>query len=175
MRKTVLLLLLALLVPAAAQSQSTTPQNGTLVDSRGSRHRPAGRARQHDRPRERQDRDHRPEAVRQQAPGRVRRDEDDLPNVKTTVYQGKNLRFRLIGARFQFRIQGQEIFLSAIARGEGVVDGAGDPTTNVFYDGTWSLNDSPPLSLPDTATPFERRHHRARNSCRSGILKGRCR
>ena len=43
----------------------------------------------------------------------------------------------------------------AIARGNGVVDGAGDPTANVFYDGTWSLNDSPPLSLPDTATPFE--------------------
>jgi hypothetical protein len=40
-------------------------------------------------------------------------------NVKTTVYQGKNIRFRLIGARFQFRIQGRAIFLSAIGRGDG--------------------------------------------------------
>ena len=76
-------------------------------------------------------------------------------NVKTTVYQGKNIRFRLIGARYTFRIQGQKIFLSAIARGHGVVDGAGDPTANVFYDGTWSLNDSAPQSLPDTEFPFD--------------------
>jgi hypothetical protein len=75
-------------------------------------------------------------------------------NVKTTVYQGKNIRFRLIGGRFQFRIQGRAIFLSAIARGDGIIDGAGDPTANVFYDGVWSLNDSPYQSLPDDATSF---------------------
>ena len=155
MRKTVLLLLLALLVPAAAQSQSTTPQNGTLsiregrgivqLDARGSMTgRVNGKIAITD-----------PKPYDNKRPVVYGATKTTYRNVKTTVYQGKNLRFRLIGARFQFRIQGRAIFLSAIARGEGVVDGAGDPTTNVFYDGTWSLNDSPPLSLPDTATPFE--------------------
>jgi hypothetical protein len=155
MRKTVLLLLLALLVPAAAQSQSSTPQNGTLsiregrgivqLDARGSMTgRVNGKI-----------------AITDTKPYDSKRPvvygatKTTYRNVKTTVYQGKNLRFRLIGARFQFRIQGRAIFLSAIARGDGIVDGAGDPTANVFYDGTWSLNDSPPLSLPDTATPFQ--------------------
>src|SRR5262245_20157051 len=48
------------------------------LDSRGSWHRAAGRARQHDRTPQRQDHDHRPETVRQQAPSRLWRDEDDL-------------------------------------------------------------------------------------------------
>ena len=155
MRKTVLLLMLALLVPAAAQSQSSTPQNGTLsiregrgtveLDARGSMTgRVNGKIAITD-----------PKPYDSKRPVVYGATKTTYRNVKTTVYQGKNLRFRLIGARFQLRIQGQKIVLSAIARGDGVVDGAGDPTTNVFYDGTWSLNDSPPLSLPDTATPFE--------------------
>ena len=155
MRKTVLLLVLALLVPAAAQSQSSTPQNGTLsiregrgivqLDARGSMTgRVNGKIAITD-----------PKPYDSKRPVVYGATKTTYRNVKTTVYQGKNLRFRLIGARFQLRIQGRAIFLSAIARGDGVVDGAGDPTTNVFYDGTWSLNDSPPLSLPDTATPFE--------------------
>jgi hypothetical protein len=52
-------------------------------------------------------------------------------------------------------MQGRSIFLSAIARGEGLVDGTGDPTSNVFYDGIWSLNDEPYQSLPDAAEPFD--------------------
>ena len=155
MRKTVLLLLLALLLPAVAQSQSSTPQNGTLsiregrgivqLDARGSMTgRLNGKISITD-----------PKPYDNKRPVVYGATKTTYRNVKTTVYQGKNLRFRLIGARFQLRIQGRAIFLSAIARGNGVVDGAGDPTANVFYDGTWSLNDSPPLSLPDTATPFE--------------------
>jgi hypothetical protein len=76
-------------------------------------------------------------------------------NARTTVYQGKNVRFRLGGARFVIRMEGRAIFLSAIAHGTGTIDGAGDPSANVFYDGVWSLNDEPPHSLPDDATPFE--------------------
>jgi hypothetical protein len=155
MRKTVLLLLLALLVPAAAQSSSSLPQNGTLsiregrgmvqLDARGSiTGRLNGRititdAKPYDSKR----------------PVVYGSTKTTYKNVKTTVYQGKNIRFRLIGARYNFRIQGQKIFLSAIARGHGVVDGAGDPAANIFYDGTWSLNDSPPQSLPDTAFSFD--------------------
>jgi hypothetical protein len=76
-------------------------------------------------------------------------------NAKTTVYQGKNVRFRLGGARFVIRLDGKSIFFSAIARGSGMLDGAGDPTRTLFYDGVWSLNDEPYHSLPDEATPFE--------------------
>ena len=155
MRKTVLLLLLALLIPAAAQSQSNVPPNGTLsiregrgsvqLDARGSMTgRVNGKITITD-----------PKPYDSKRPIVYGATKTTYRNVRTTVYQGKNLRFRLIGARFNFRIQGQKIFLSAIARGNGVIDGAGDPTANVFFDGTWSLNDSPPESLPDTATPFD--------------------
>ncbi len=155
MRKTVLLTLLALLVPAAAFSTTSTPSNGTLsiregrgivqLDARGSM---TGRVngqisitdpKPYDSKR----------AVVYGATQTIYR------NVRTTTYRGKNLRFRLIGARFELRIQGRAIFLSAIGRGNGVLDGAGDPSANIFFDGTWSLNDAAPQSLPDTATPFD--------------------
>jgi hypothetical protein len=76
-------------------------------------------------------------------------------NARTTVYQGKNVRFRLGGARFVIRMEGKAIFLSAIARGTGTLDGAGNPEDNVFFDGSWSLNDEPYHSLPDDPTPIE--------------------
>jgi hypothetical protein len=76
-------------------------------------------------------------------------------SARTTVFQGKNLRFRLIGALFQVRLQGKAVFVSAIGRGNGVLDGAGDVTANIFYDGVWSLNDEPYKSLPDDPSSFE--------------------
>ena len=155
MRKTVLLLLLALLIPAAAQSQPRAPQNGTLsiregrgivqVDARGSM---TGRVNGKILITDTKPYDSKRPVVYGAAKTTYR-------NVKTTIYQGKNIRFRLIGARFQFRIQGRAIFLSAIARGDGVIDGTGDPTANIFYDGVWSLNDAPYQSLPDDATSFD--------------------
>ena len=154
MRKTVLLILLALLLPAAALPGSAAPQNGTLsiregrgvveLNARGSMTgRVNGQISITD-----------PKPYDNKRPVVFGATKTIYKNVKTTVYRGKNVRFRLIGARFDFRIQGRAIFLSAIGRGDGVVDGSGDPTANVYYDGTWSLNDSPPQSLPDTATPF---------------------
>lgn len=74
---------------------------------------------------------------------------------KTTVFQGKALRFKLIGALYQVRIEGKAIFVSAIGRGKGTLDGAGDVTANIFFDGVWSLNDEQYKSLPDDPTPFE--------------------
>jgi hypothetical protein len=74
---------------------------------------------------------------------------------KTTVFQGKNIRFRLIGALYRVRLEGKTIFVSAIGRGNGLVDGAGDVTANIFYDGVWSLNDEPYKSLPDDPSSFE--------------------
>lgn len=154
MRTTVLLFVLALLVPAAALSQ-LSGQNGTLsiregrgvveLDARGSM---TGRANG-----KITITDPRPyDAKRPVVYGATK---TTYRNVKTTVYQGKNLRFRLIGARFQLRIQGQKIYLSAIARGTGFLDGAGDPSADVYYDGVWSLNDSQYQSLPDTLSTFD--------------------
>ena len=156
MRKTVLLILLALLVPAAAQSQpAAPPQNGTLsiregrgvveLNARGSMTgRVNGQLSITD-----------PKPYDSKRPVVYGAAKTTYKNVRMTIYRGKNLRFRLIGARFELRIQGRAIFLSAIARGDGVIDGAGDPTANVFYDGTWSLNDSPYQSLPDDSYPFD--------------------
>ncbi|HMJ00300.1 MAG TPA: hypothetical protein VK488_10745 [Gaiellaceae bacterium] len=76
-------------------------------------------------------------------------------NDKTVVYQGKNMRFRLIGALYTVKLQGRAIFMSAIGHGKGMLDGDGDAQQNVYYDGVWSLNDEPYHSLPDTATTFE--------------------
>jgi hypothetical protein len=155
MRKTVLFILLALLIPAAAQSQPAAPQNGTLsikegrgvveLNARGSMTgRVNGQISITD-----------PKPYDNKRPVVYGATKTTYKNVRTTTYRGKNVRFRLIGARFELRIQGRAIFLSAIARGNGVLDGAGDPAANVFYDGVWSLNDSAPQSLPDTATAFD--------------------
>jgi hypothetical protein len=74
---------------------------------------------------------------------------------KVTVYRGSNVRFRAVGPRFKVKLEGRAIFLSAIGRGEGLVDGSGDVQANIFYDGVWSLNDDPYRSLPDDPTAFE--------------------
>jgi hypothetical protein len=76
-------------------------------------------------------------------------------NEKTTVYQGRSVRFRMIGGHSLAKIEGRGIFLSAIGRGRGQLDGAGDPAKRIFYDGVWSLNDEPYHSLPDTPTAFK--------------------
>src|SRR5207247_6971029 len=152
MRKTVLRILLALLIPAAAQAQPAAPENGTLsnregggvveLNARGSMTgRVNGQLSITD-----------PKPYDSKRPVVYGATKTTYKNVRTTIYRGKNLRFRLIGARFELRIQGRAIYLSAIARGNGVIDGAGDPTANVFYDGVWSLNDSPYQSLPDVSS-----------------------
>ena len=74
---------------------------------------------------------------------------------KTTVFQGKNLRFRAIGALFQIRAEGKTIFVSALARGWVTLDGAGDVSANIYYDGVFSLNDEAYRSLPDDPERFD--------------------
>ena len=76
-------------------------------------------------------------------------------NEKTTIFQGRNLRFRAIGAQFKIRADGKAIFVSALARGSVVLDGVGDVDANIFFDGTFALNDEPPRSLPDVSTTYE--------------------
>jgi hypothetical protein len=74
---------------------------------------------------------------------------------KKVMYQGRNLRFRLIGAQYMIRLDGRAIFMSAIGRGKGMLDGDGNVEEGIFYDGVWSLNDEPYHSLPDDPTKFE--------------------
>jgi hypothetical protein len=74
---------------------------------------------------------------------------------KTTVYSGKDVRFRIVGWLAHVRIEGRGIHLSAVGSGRGMVDGAGDPDLGVFYDGVWSLNDEAYTSLPDELTGFQ--------------------
>lgn len=76
-------------------------------------------------------------------------------NEKTVVYVGRNVRFRLIGSLYSIRIEGRAIFMSAIGRGQGRLDGEGNAEEGIFFDGVWSLNEEPYQSLPDDATNFE--------------------
>jgi hypothetical protein len=76
-------------------------------------------------------------------------------NEKTTIFQGKNLRFRAIGSVFQLRAEGKSIFVSALARGKVTLDGAGDVSANIFYDGVFSLNEESYRSLPDDPSTFD--------------------
>jgi hypothetical protein len=74
---------------------------------------------------------------------------------KTVIYEGRNLRFRLIGSRYTVRLDGRAIFMSAIGRGQGQLDGEGNVAGGVFFDGVYSLNDEAYRSLPDDLMGFE--------------------
>lgn len=76
-------------------------------------------------------------------------------NQKTTIYTGKDIRVRITGGLAHVRFEGRGIHLSAVGRGRGLLDGVGDVSTNVFFDGVWSLNDEDYHSLPDDLTAFD--------------------
>ena len=77
-------------------------------------------------------------------------------NDKTTVYAGRNLRFRIADdRRFAVKIGGKGLNFSAAGRGDGWIDGWGDPADGIFFDGSYSLNGEPYHSLPDERTRFD--------------------
>jgi len=76
-------------------------------------------------------------------------------NQKTTIYTGKDIRVRITGGLTHVRFEGRGIHLSAVGRGSGLLDGTGDPTTGIFFDGVWSLNDEDYHSLPDELERFD--------------------
>jgi hypothetical protein len=78
--------------------------------------------------------------------------EHDLTDA-TTICKGTNIRFRAIGGKYQIRIGGSGIYLSAVGHGLVGLNGAGD-TPAVDSDGTYSLNDLPYRSLPDLGATF---------------------
>ena len=77
-------------------------------------------------------------------------------NRKTTIYTGRNLRLRSTGGYFHVRFQGRGIQLSAVGRGQGLIQGLpDDPTIGPSPDGLWSLNDAEYESLPEDVTGFD--------------------
>lgn len=69
----------------------------------------------------------------------------------TWVCKGRNIGFRVDDGRFNVNVHGTGIWISAVGRGPGTVDGAGDQG---FSDGVMSIDSAPYASLPDTLTSF---------------------
>jgi hypothetical protein len=81
--------------------------------------------------------------------------ERDL-NARTTIYSGTNIRFRIADdRRFQVKIVGKGLNFSAVGRGDGWMDGYGDPEDGVFFDGSYSLNGTDYPTLPNERMRFE--------------------
>lgn len=73
-----------------------------------------------------------------------------------TVYSGSNIRFRIADdKRFTVKLAGKGLNFSAVGRGNGWIDGYGDPDDGVFFDGSYSLNDTDYPTLPNERTRFE--------------------
>jgi hypothetical protein len=76
-------------------------------------------------------------------------------SAKMAIYSGRDIRVRVTGGLTTVRFEGRGIELSAVGRGHGSIEGAGDPAQGLFYDGVWSLNDEEYSSLPDSPTAFQ--------------------
>jgi hypothetical protein len=78
------------------------------------------------------------------------------PSGKTTTYIGTGLRFRIADdKRFNVRVSGKGLNFSAVGRGDGWMDGWGDPSGGVFFDGSYALNGIDHPSLPNERTRFD--------------------
>jgi hypothetical protein len=78
------------------------------------------------------------------------------PSARTTVYSGRNIRFRIADdRRFTVKLAGKGLNFSAVGRGDGWMDGYGDPDDGVFFDGSYSLNGTDHPTLPNERTRFE--------------------
>ncbi|HKF15198.1 MAG TPA: hypothetical protein VKB13_08240 [Gaiellaceae bacterium] len=83
-------------------------------------------------------------------------DSERYPTEKTTVYGGKGIRFRVADdGRVTVKVTGKGINFSAVGRGDGWVDGWGDPAAGLFFDGAYSLNGEDYASLPNERMRFE--------------------
>ncbi len=77
-------------------------------------------------------------------------------NQRTTVYWGRNIRFRIADDRkFVVKINASKINFSAVGRGDGWLDGWGDPAAGVYFDGSFSLNGGAYRSIPDGRSPVQ--------------------
>ncbi len=74
---------------------------------------------------------------------------------RTTVYSGKGIRFRIAADRkVTVRLNGRGLNYTVVGRGDGWLDGLGDPTKGIFFDGSYSLNAEPYHSIPDDKAQF---------------------
>jgi hypothetical protein len=87
----------------------------------------------------------------------VRGEEDEIPiSGRTTAYTGKNIFFRIADdRRFVVKVAGKGLNFSAVGRGDGWLDGWGDPGSGIFFDGSYSLNGTDYPTLPNERTRFE--------------------
>jgi hypothetical protein len=77
-------------------------------------------------------------------------------NARTTIYSGKHIRFRVADdRRFVVKLGGKGLNFSAVGRGDGWMDGWGDPESGVFFDGSYSLNGTDYPTLPNERQPFD--------------------
>ena len=77
-------------------------------------------------------------------------------NERTTVYSGTNIRFRIADDRkFTIKINASKINFSAVGRGDGWLDGWGNPEEGVYFDGSFSLNGGAYKSIPDERDVIE--------------------
>jgi hypothetical protein len=75
---------------------------------------------------------------------------------RTITYTGMNIRFRVADdKRFGVKLSGKGLNFSAVGRGDGWMDGWGDPAGGVFFDGSYSLNGVDYQSLPNERTRFD--------------------
>jgi hypothetical protein len=78
------------------------------------------------------------------------------PNARTTVYTGRNIRFRIADdKRFVVKINASKINFSAVGRGNGWLDGWGNRAKGIYFDGSYSLNGGAYKSIPDVRNPIE--------------------
>ncbi len=71
------------------------------------------------------------------------------PTDTTTVCQGTGLRFRFAAGKFDLRVSGRGINITAVGKGQGSIAGLG-----TLDDGTYSLNGAQFRDLPLLAAPF---------------------
>ena len=75
-----------------------------------------------------------------------------------TIYSGRNIRFRVADdRRVTVKLNGKGLNFSTVGRGEAFIDGIGNPSAGIFFDGTYSLNGDAYKSLPDDRTRIELR------------------
>ena len=77
-------------------------------------------------------------------------------STRGTVYGGSTIRFRVADdRRITVKLNGKGLNFSAVGKGDAWIDGAGNPNTTTFFDGTYSLNGEAYKSLPDVRTKIE--------------------
>jgi hypothetical protein len=71
-------------------------------------------------------------------------------NAKTTIYAGKDIRFRMIGGAFVITVAGSGVDLSVVGRGDVRITGRGTDD-----DGSFSVNGGPLQPVPDSLFRFQ--------------------